>query len=78
MLPEEIRVACHNLLAEIQHYLKTQIQQMPDLDDIIVVRNKDDKEEKENVEVENEVLFLPSDLAQSDIQIGSTCGHCVI
>ncbi|KAK0445235.1 hypothetical protein EV421DRAFT_1902688 [Armillaria borealis] len=71
MLPEEIRVACRNLLAEIQHYCKTQLQQMPDLGDIIVVRKEDDKEEKENVEVENEVLFLPLDLAQSEIQIAN-------
>ncbi|KAK0235567.1 hypothetical protein EDD85DRAFT_792385 [Armillaria nabsnona] len=70
MLPEEIRVAHHNLLAKIRCYRKTQLQQMPDLGDIIAARKEDDKEEKENVEVENEVLFLPSDLAQSEIQIG--------
>ncbi|PBK58531.1 hypothetical protein ARMSODRAFT_842227, partial [Armillaria solidipes] len=70
ILPEEIRVARRNLSAEIRHYRKTQLQQMPDLGDIVAARKEDDKEEKENVEVENEVLFLPSDLAQSEIQIG--------
>ncbi len=70
MLPEEIRVARRNLSAEIRRYRKTQLQQMPDLGDIIAARKEDDKEEQENVEVENEVLFLPSDLVQSEIQIG--------
>ncbi len=70
MLPKEIRVAHRNLSAKIWRYRKTQLQQMPDLGNIIAARKEDNKEEKENVEVENEVLFLPSDLVQSKVQIG--------
>ncbi|KAK0438713.1 uncharacterized protein EV420DRAFT_1207703 [Desarmillaria tabescens] len=59
ILTEEIRLARRNLSAEIRRYRKTQLQQMPDLGDIIAARKEEDKDIKENVKVENECLFLP-------------------